>query len=182
MKKMTETDLRNAFAGESQAHIRYMIFSEKAKDEGFPNVARLFRAISYAERVHATNHYKVLGSLIGDFATSAAAPFGLSGTSENLQTSIDGETFEVEEMYPVYKATAVLQGERGAEVSFDWALQAEKIHAALFSEAKQTVDRGEDPSLRLIQICGVCGYTVEGDAPDRCPICKAKKDKFKEFL
>ncbi|MCX8171759.1 MAG: rubrerythrin family protein, partial [Candidatus Bathyarchaeota archaeon] len=114
MRKMTEDNLKNAFAGESQAHMRYLIFAEKAEEEGFKNVARLFRAIAYAEMVHAANHYNVLGMI--------------RGTAENLQEAINGETYEVNEMYPAYNAVAKLQDEKGAQRTTDWALQAEKIH------------------------------------------------------
>ncbi|MEM3061871.1 MAG: rubrerythrin family protein, partial [Candidatus Bathyarchaeia archaeon] len=142
-------------------------FADKAEEEGFSNIARLFRAISYAERVHAGNHYRVLGNI------------GI--TSENLQVAIDGETYEVEEMYPVFNQVAKFQEERGAESSTNWALRAEKIHASLYQKAKQAALEGKDIRIGKIQICSLCGYTVEGEAPERCPICNATKDKFKEF-
>lgn len=164
---MTEDNLKNAFAGESQAHMRYLIFAEKAKHEGFPNVARLFKAIAYAEQIHATNHYNVLG-MIRD-------------TTDNLQVAINGETYEVNEMYPAYKAVAELQEEKGAQRSANWALQAEKIHAGMYQEAKQAVERKEDIKFGAVFICEVCGYTVEGSAPDRCPICGAPKERFRKF-
>jgi rubrerythrin len=167
MKQMTEQNLRAAFAGESQAHMRYQIFAEKAEEEGRPNVARLFRAISFAERVHATNHFKALGDL-GDAAA-------------NLQMAIDGETFEVDEMYPAYDAVAKLQKEKGAESSIRFALEAEKIHAAMYQTAKGAVAAGQDLDLGTVRICEVCGYTTEGDAPDTCPICGAPQGKFRSF-
>jgi rubrerythrin len=167
MRKMTEENLKTAFAGESQAHMRYLIFAQKAEADGYPNVARLFKAIAFAEQVHATNHYKVLG--------------GISTSSQNLQTAIDGETFEVNEMYPAYKEVARLQQEKGAERSTDWALKAEKIHAAMYQKSKQAVEGSKDVELKEVFICELCGYTGEGEAPDRCPICGAKKDKFRKF-
>jgi rubrerythrin len=111
-------------------------------------------------------------------------PLGMfipGSTSEDLQASIDGETFEINEMYPAYKAVAQFQGEKGAEVSFNWALEAEKIHANLYQKVKQAVDQGKDVNLGPIQICSVCGYTVEGDAPEKCPICGTTKEKFRDF-
>jgi len=167
MRKMTEDNLKSAFAGESQAHMRYLIFASKAEQEGFPNVARLFRAIAYAEQVHATNHFNVLGMI--------------RGTAENLQVAINGETFEVNEMYPAYKAVAELQEEKGAQRSTNAALQAEKVHAGMYQKAKQGVERKEDIALGPVFICEVCGYTVEGSAPDRCPICGASKERFRKF-
>ncbi|MEM2935772.1 MAG: rubrerythrin family protein [Candidatus Bathyarchaeia archaeon] len=180
VREMTETNLRSAYAGESQAHMRYLIYANRAKEEGFPNVARLFTAVADAERVHASNHYKnIMGK--GGAATFSGAIFGSRSTSEDLQVGIDGETFEIKEMYPAYKAVAEFQGEVSAAVSFTWALEAERIHAGLYQKAKQAVDSGLDVDLGPIQICQICGYTVEGEAPEKCPICKARKDKFKTF-
>ncbi|MBC7221453.1 rubrerythrin family protein [Candidatus Bipolaricaulota bacterium] len=167
MRKMTEDNLKAAFAGQSQAHMRYLIFAEVAEKEGRPNVARLFRAIAYAEQVHATNHYRALGMI----RTSA----------DNLQVAIDGETYEVNEMYPSFIAVAQLQGEKGAEQAFHAALEAEKIHAAMYQKAREAVLAGKDVNIGKIYICSVCGYTVEGEAPERCPICQATREKFKEF-
>jgi len=160
--------------------MRYIIYAKKAKEEGYPNVARLFTAVAFAEQVHASNHYRNIMSK-GESVTVSMAVFGARTTSENLQAGIDGETFEINEMYPAYKKVAEFQGEKGAKISFTWALEAEKIHASLYRKAKQAVDRGEDVDLEPIQICEVCGYTVEGDAPERCPICRALKERFKTF-
>jgi rubrerythrin len=181
MRKMTEQNLMSAYAGESQAHMRYSIFSDVARNEGFPNVSRLFRAIYFAERVHASNHFRNLGHLDGGFMTVSIAGFGPGKTSKNLGIAIEGETFEIEEMYPAYLDTARFEGERAAEVSFRYAYEAEKTHAELFKRAKKAVDSGEDVRLGDVQICSVCGYTVEGEAPGICPICKAARDKFIAF-
>lgn len=167
MRKMTEKNLRDAFCGESMAHMKYLIYADKAEKDGYPNVARLFRAIAYAEFVHAKNHWQELGEI--------------SSTSQNLQAGIDGENFEVEEMYPVYKHVAEMQGEKGAVRSATFALEAEKIHAAMYTEAKQKVDEGKDIEIGDIYICPVCGYTAEGEPPDKCPVCGLPKDKFKKF-
>lgn len=105
VREMTESNLRSAYAGESQAHMRYIIYSERASREGFPNIARLFGAIAFAEKVHATNHYRYIRSK-GEALTVSAAIFGTRNTSEDLQAGIDGETFEVNEMYPAYIAIA----------------------------------------------------------------------------
>jgi rubrerythrin len=166
MRRMTEKNLNDAFAGESQAHMRYLIFAEKAEEEGFPNVARLFRAIAYAEQVHAANHYNVLGMI--------------RSTAENLQVAIDGETYEVNEMYPTYNTVARLQEERGAQRTTEWALQAERIHASIYQRAKQSIESGKDIPLGPIYICSVCGYTSEEEI-DICPICGALRDKIRKF-
>jgi rubrerythrin len=180
VREITETNLRSAYAGESQAHMRYAIYSDRAKKEGFLNVSRLFMAVAFAEKVHASNHYRNIRTK-GAATTVSAAVFGPRSTAEDLQAGIDGETFEIEEMYPTYKAAAAFQAEKAAELSFTWALEAEKIHVALYKKAKDAVVKGKDVDLGQIQICAVCGYTVEGDAPERCPICKAKKEMFKTF-
>ncbi len=167
MRPMTEENLKAAFAGESQAHMRYLAFAEVAEKEGKVNTARLFRAIAYAEQVHATNHLRELG--------------GITDTPDNLQEAISGETFEVEEMYPAYDAVAKLQGESGATRSIHYALEAEKIHAELYKQAKQAAEAGKDVEIGKVYICPVCGYTAAGAAPDKCPVCGAPRDKFAEF-
>ncbi len=181
MMQITEDNLRNAFAGECQARVRYLFFASKAKQEGFPNVARLFTAVSDAEQVHATHHYRLLSHLNEGFITVAKGTFGPGNTGKNIGLCIMGETYEIIEMYPVFRAVAELQGEKAAFTSFDWAYQTEKIHAELFKRAKQAVDSGRDVELGPIQICEVCGYTLEGEAPDKCPLCKAGRDMFKTF-
>ncbi|MGQ9719620.1 MAG: rubrerythrin family protein [Nitrososphaerales archaeon] len=167
MKRMSEGNLKSAFSGESQAHIKYLIFANKAEEECYPNVARLFRAIAYAEQVHATNHYDALGEI--------------RKSLKNLQTAIDGENFEVNDMYPAYKAVAELEGEEGAQRSIYWALQAEKVHSSMYQRARQVVESEKDIELRPVYICEKCGYTVEGEAPNKCPICGALKERFKKF-
>jgi rubrerythrin len=166
MRTMTDANLRAAFAGESQAHMRYLIFADRAEREGKPNVARLFRAISFAEQIHATKHYRTLGEI--------------KDTSQNLQAAINGETYEVEEMYPAFKAVAELQEEKQAVQATDWALQAEKVHAGMYIRAKQAVDSGTDVAVGDIYICDVCGHTAE-TLPDKCPICGAKKESYRQF-
>ena len=167
MKKMTKKALEEAFAGESMAHMKYAIFAEIAESEGFRNISRLFRAISYAELVHARNHARELGYL--------------GKTPENLQSGIEGETFEIEEMYPVYRATAEMQGESGAVRSTTYALEAERIHANMYKDAKEKAEAGSDIGDEPIYICPVCGYTVMGEPPERCPVCRVPKEKFRRF-
>lgn len=166
MHKMTQQNLQNAFSGESQAHMKYLIFSEIAEKEKKPNIARLFQAIAYAEKVHATNHLKVLK--------------GTGKTPDNLDTAIAGETFEVEEMYPVYNNDAKFQNEKEAEKSTHYALEAEKIHAKMYNDAKEAASKDKDIKLESIYICPICGYTAT-KLPDYCPVCAAKKEVFKEF-
>lgn len=181
MNKMTAGNLKSAFGGESMAHQRYLIFSDKAEKEGFLEVARLIRAIASAEKIHATNHYKALSELKGDFLVASAAPFGFKDTIFNLQVGINGESFEITEMYPVYLETAKFQNVGSAIRSFTWALETEKMHLSMFKKAKAKVSEGKDYTKEKIQVCGVCGYTIEGKAPEKCPICGAIKEKFVEY-
>ena len=167
MKAMTKENLSAAFAGESQAHMKYLAFSAQAEKVGKPNIARLFHAIAYAEQVHATNHLKVLG--------------GVGDTVANLEGAMGGENFEVDEMYPAYLAVAELQAEKGAMRSMTYAIEAEKIHAEMYADAIESAKADEDIEIGEVYICPVCGYTHIGEPPDRCPVCNAKKEIFKAF-
>lgn len=167
MHDMTKANLEAAFAGESQAHMKYLAFAAQAEVEGYPEVARLFKAISYAEQVHATNHLRQLS--------------GIGTTAENLAAAIGGENFEVTEMYPAYHAVAHEQGEKGAVLSIHYALEAEKIHEAMYGEAKALVEDGQDRTAQPIYICPVCGYTVIGDPPAKCPVSRTPSEKFVKF-
>jgi len=167
MRKMTEQNVEAALAGESQAHIKYLAFSEKAAAEKLPNIARSFKANSFAEQVHATNYLKTLA--------------GIGTTAENLAAAVGGETFEVEEMYPAYIKVAELQGEKAAGISLNAAIAAERVHAAIYKKAKEALDKGRDLEAKPIHVCSVCGFTMEGDAPDNCPVCGAPKSKFVMF-
>ena len=182
-RPMTRDALMSAFGGESMAHMRYLIFAEIAEKEGYPNVARLFRAIAYAEQVHARNHYERLRDLNEDAKVVAGAPFGPGSTSKNLELAIRGEEFEVNEMYPAYIAIAESQGEKQAALSFRWALEAEKIHAQLYREAKKAVDQGRDYEIKgYVWVCPVCGHTYVGpEPPEKCPVCGAPKEKYVKF-
>ncbi|HIH78233.1 MAG TPA: rubrerythrin family protein [Halobacteria archaeon] len=166
-REMTKKFIEDAFAGESMAHMKYQIFSEVAKKDGFPNIANLFKAISFAELVHASNHYKSLGNV--------------KKTEDNLQECINGENYEVNEMYPVFNNTAKLQEEKDAEKNTHYALEAEKIHEILYTEAKKLAEQKKDVEYKKIYICPVCGYTVIGEAPDKCPVCGTTKKKFVLF-
>jgi rubrerythrin len=167
MKKMTEENVKAALAGESQAHIKYLAFAEKAAAENLPNVARAFKANAYAEQVHATNHLKTLS--------------GVGSTKDNLAAAVGGENFEVEEMYPAFLAVARLQGEKTAETFLNWAALAEKVHSAIYQEAKKAVEAGQDIAAKPVHVCSNCGFTMEGEAPATCPVCGAPRAKFVTF-
>lgn len=157
----TDKNLQDAFAGESQANRKYLAFAEKAEREGYGQVAKLFRAVAAAETVHAHAHLRALK--------------GVGTTAENLQAAIQGETFEFEAMYPPMIETAKDEDNKQAALSFTYANEVEKIHAELYKKASEKMGDLDDTD---IHVCSVCGYTVEGDAPDECPLCKAKKKAF----
>ena len=160
----TEQNLKDAFAGESQANRKYLAFAKKAEAEGFKQEARLFRAAAEAETVHAHNHLKELG--------------GIKSTKENLEEAINGESYEFQKMYPQMIKDAESEGNKGALRSFNYANDVEKIHAALYKKALENLGKNPDADM---YVCQVCGYTVEGEAPDECPVCKAKKQSFKKI-
>jgi len=164
---MDLADLKAAFAGESQAAEKYLVFAEKAEAEGLPNVANLFRAISFAETRHARNHLRVMA--------------GVNATADNLQTAFEGESFEIDQMYPAYVEVAKLQGDKQAFKSMHWALKAEMDHKRMYAEARETVLAGGDVAAQTVHVCTVCGHTVIGDAPDKCPVCAAAGSAYRAF-
>jgi rubrerythrin len=157
----TEKDLQDAFAGESQANRKYLAFAKKADEEGYAQAAKLFRAAAAAETVHAHNHLRELD--------------GIKSTKENLTAAIEGETDEFEKMYPAMIEDAKAEGNTSAQRSFHVANEVEKIHADLYTKALASLGSNEETDY---YVCQVCGNTVEGEAPDECPICGATKNKF----
>jgi rubrerythrin len=163
----TIDDLKAAFAGESQANRKYLAWSKQAKREGYPDVAKLFKAVAEAETVHAHNHLRTLDEV--------------KSTAENLESAIAGENYEVEVMYPDFLKDAQEEGHGKAARSFEWAWKVEQIHEKLFKEALQNLKLGNGKDLTY-WVCGTCGYTVAGDAPpDKCPICNSKGSGFKKI-
>lgn len=162
----TADHLKEAFAGESQANRKYLAFARKADTEGRPQIARLFRAAAAAETVHAHAHLRVMG--------------GVKGTAENLEAAIEGEGFEFQSMYPKFVAEAEKEGNKPAVATFKNAMAVERIHHGLYAEALETLKAGKDLEPAKMFVCGVCGNTVVGGAPDSCPICGAPKQKFFE--
>ena len=150
-------DLKAAFAGESQANRRYLAFAKAADQEGLAQVARLFRAAAEAETVHAHNHLRAMD--------------GIGKTAENLKEAIAGETHEFTSMYPAFIIDAKADGHKKAQQSFTWANAVEKIHAGLYQRAAEAVGQGKDMAATPIYVCSECGNTVEGTAPEVCPVC-----------
>ena len=162
MTKTTD-NLAAAFAGESQANRKYLAFAKKAEQEGYAQIARLFRAVAAAETVHAHSHFNVMG--------------GVKTTEENIKAAIAGENYETTTMYPQMIADAEAEGEKKAKTSFSWAFQVEKIHEALYRYALEHMDPNEP--VAEIYVCPVCGYTHIGKFNgDKCPVCSTPAEKF----
>lgn len=163
----TQDNLKEAFAGESQANRKYLAFSQKAGKEGFDKVSRLFQAVAEAETIHALKHLAIMN--------------GVGSTAENLKKAVDGEHHEFTEMYPAFIAEAEKEGNQGAFSVFSLANEAEQVHHGLYEKALQAVEKGEDYPAESFYLCPVCGYVHENEAPDRCPICGASGSVFKQY-
>ena len=157
----TEQNLKEAFAGESQANRKYLAYAKKAEQEGYKQAAKLFRAAAAAETIHAHNHLRELGVV--------------KSTKENLKDAVNGESHEFQHMYPRMIADAKTEGNNGALRSFNYANEVEKVHAALYQKVLDSLGKNVDTDY---YVCSVCGYTAEGSAPDVCPVCGSKKQAF----
>lgn len=157
-------NLKAAFAGESQANRKYLAFAKKADEEGFPQIAKLFRAAAEAETVHAHAHLRVLD--------------GVKSTAENLNAAVNGETFEFTNMYPQFIEEAKAEDNKAALISFDNANKVEQVHADLYKKAVESINNKQDLPKADIYVCPVCGNTFVGEVPDRCTVCGVAKEKF----
>ena len=157
----TENNLKEAFAGESQANRKYLAFAAKADAEGYPQAAKLFRAAAAAETIHAHAHLRALG--------------GIGTTAENLKEAVGGETHEFQSMYPPMIEAAESEGQKNALRSFTYANEVEKVHAELYQKALDNLDAMETVDY---YVCSVCGFTCEEAPPDECPVCGAKARAF----
>jgi rubrerythrin len=157
-------NLKEAFAGESQANRKYLAFAKKADQEGYAQVAKLFKAAAEAETVHAHNHLREMG--------------GIRTTRENLNEALSGEVYEFQKMYPGMIEAARAEGNKGAEKTFNYANKVEKVHAALYKKAIEELGKNRQTDY---YVCQTCGNTFEGEPPDKCPICGAAKASFKKI-
>jgi rubrerythrin len=162
----TTDNLKDAFAGESQANQKYRAFAARAEQEGFPNIARLFRTTAEAERIHAEGHLRALD--------------GIASTADNLKAAIGGETYEFTEMYPPMLATALAESHK-AKRMFGYAVEAEAVHARLYQAALEAVQQGKDLTEANFYLCPVCGHIEFGTPPEQCPICGAKKARYTQI-
>jgi rubrerythrin len=163
----TNDNLQAAFAGESQASRKYLFFSEKADADGQPQIAKLFRAASEAETVHARNHLNALN--------------GIGSAADNLKASIEGEHYEFTDMYPEFIGQADKEQNSKATQSFNWANKVEQIHHGLYQQSLKDLETGIKKEAGPFYVCQRCGNTVEGEAPDKCPVCGAPRTMFKRI-
>lgn len=159
----TQDNLKEAFAGESQANQKYLAFAKKAEKDGFPNIARLFRTTAAAEQLHAEGHLRAMD--------------GIDSTAENLQAAIDGETFEYTRMYPPMLEQAAAEGHK-AKRMFAFAVKSENVHAQLYKLALEAAKQGKDLTETEFHLCPICGHIEFGSAPESCPICGAKAKQY----
>jgi rubrerythrin len=158
----TDDNLMAAFKGECNAYMKYIAYARAAENEGQGQIAKLFRAIAEAERIHALNHFAIMG--------------GSSGTEQDLSSAIDSEAYEFTQMYPAFIQQADQDANSRAAASFRGASAVEKIHNALLSNALKSLGRNKEEDY---YICTICGNTVAGELPDKCTVCGAASDKFR---
>ncbi|QAT43093.1 rubrerythrin family protein [Aminipila luticellarii] len=159
----TLDNLMEAFAGESQANRKYLAYSKKAEKDGNLNAAKLFKAASDAETLHALKHFEVAGKI--------------GSTADNLKDAVAGETHEYTEMYPDFVKEAEATGNKAALMSFTFAMKAEEVHAKLYQEALENLEQTEEV---FYYLCPVCG-NIEKVRPDKCSICGVPGDKFIKY-
>jgi rubrerythrin len=175
--EVTLRNLQAAFDGESNAHAKYSAFAVRADGEGLHGAASLFRAAARAEQIHADNHARVIRQ-IGAEPAAVIHPVSVRSTLENLNEARAGERYEIDSMYPEFLREAKGHGNTAAVLSFQWALDAEKTHARLFSEAIAVLESGWLIAARNYYVCAACGYTSETPEAERCPTCNLPWDKF----
>ena len=159
-----EKRLKEAFAGESKAYMRNLAFAKKAEEEGFPQIARLFRAVAEAERVHAGEYLKYLEGVVGE-------------TEENLKAAFENEIKAKNHFYPAFVKEAFELQREDVAWSFSRSRDVEERHAKLYKDALEAMIKEQDTEY---YVCQVCGYIFDGALPDECPICRTKKENFKK--
>jgi rubrerythrin len=167
MEIKSERNLQEAFAGESQANRRYLFFAEKADKEGYPQIARFFRAAADAETVHAKNHFNAMD--------------GVGSTKENVMAGAQGEHYEFTRVYPPFIEDAERENNKRAQHTFEYANAVEEVHYRFFEEFLKALNEGTALKEEPFYVCQVCGNTVPGAAPDKCPICGADSKAFKRI-
>ncbi len=177
-KDLTIENLKSAITGETTASAKYAAYAEKAKQEGYKNIALLFEAASKSENIHAGNHKAALEQLGGTMG-EVKPKFEVKSTKENLQDAINGESYEVSTMYPDFIKTANDAGVNIALISFNYAYQTEKKHKEFYKEALDKLNNKQENSLPLVYfVCSTCGNTYATTAPKRCGFSMTPSDRF----
>ncbi len=164
MDERIKKAMREAFIGEAKAALRLKVFAKKADEEGYHEIAKLFRVIAYSEEIH------------GERALRIAREIGT--TEENLKESFEKEQNVAGLAYGEFLNLAYALQDKGAQWHFTASRDVEEVHARLYRNALQDMMAERDPDY---YVCSVCGYIAEGEAPDICPVCGAKKEKFIHF-
>jgi rubrerythrin len=160
----TLNNLKRGLIAESQAHLRNLVYAMNAEQEGYPQVARLFRAIAEAEAVHAFGHFRLLGAI--------------SSTQENLESAFERENLAAS-TYPKFVREANEEQNTNVATVLGYSRDVEKGHAGLYKKALVHMMAGEDTEY---YVCQVCGYVSDGSLPDVCPICGAPREKFRKVV
>jgi rubrerythrin len=175
------SNLLAAYESEINAHARYKAFALKAEAEGLHRAASLFRAAARAEQIHAGNHARVIRHMRGD-ARAEIHPFRVRNTLENLRAALFGEQHEIDSLYPAFIQEAQSRFNTIAARTFTWAMESEKSHAKLYSEAVKAFETGEITHWTLadlvLYVCTVCGYTAKSAEADNCPVCNFLWERF----
>jgi rubrerythrin len=169
-------NLQTAYNGEMNANAKYEAFAKKADEEGYKQVAVLFRAAAQAEKVHANNLSNVIQKM-GATPTADVKNPEVKTTKENLQTALTGETYEYTKMYPEFLDNAKKEKNIEAMRAFNFSLQVEKIHAGFYNEAINNLEKWKKATDDFF-VCPVCGFTERGKRNKPCPICDTPEDMF----
>ncbi|SRX54822.1 rubrerythrin family protein [Aequorivita sp. CIP111184] len=177
-QKATIQNMKDAFKGETTAHAKYAAFSKKAVEEGYPEIAMLFKAASEAELIHANNH-KVVLDRMGEKIPDVKPEFTVNSTKENLENAIEGESYEFNTMYPNFIKDAHAAGNYMAQISLTYAYKVEQKHRDFYINALKALEDGNVKSLpSLYYLCPTCGNTYATTAPARCEISMTDSKLF----
>ena len=164
MSNKTEDALYQAYTGEAKAALRLKVYADKAEEEGYPQIAKLFRVIAFSEQVHGARALQVLGRV--------------KSTEENLAVSFESETKIAEVAYDQFVKHAEAEGNMAAVLHFSQSRDVEEVHAKLYKEAMSHVMEERETTY---YVCTVCGYVSDGILPEDCPVCGAMKEQFTKF-
>ncbi|HPF50406.1 MAG TPA: ferritin family protein [Draconibacterium sp.] len=177
-KSVNYENMKTAFEGETTASAKYAAYSKKAEEEGYHEIALLFKAASTSEKIHANNHKAVL--LEGSQEVPVITPeYTVKSTKENLKDAIAGETYEITTMYPDFIKNANAAGNQFSLMSLNYAYKTEQKHKPLYEKALAALESNTVKSLPTVfYVCPTCGNTYDTKAPSRCGISMTSSEKF----